>query len=150
MYIHPLIKMCDFHGGTQRCSNIRMTCIDLRSQITSNPVILGIVKRYQIPFPELQPFQVSTPLSLPMPQEKIMLADQEIQELLGEGAIKQYLISKSISGFSFSSSREGCKSPSRNKLETAHSVCAFRNGERLFLLKKLFKKEDYTNFFKKV
>ena len=148
MYIHPLIKMFDFHGGTQRCSNIRMTCIDPRSQITSNPVILGIVKRYQIPFPELQPFQVSTPLSLPMPQEKIMLADQEIQELLGEGAIKlEHPISKSISGFSFSSSREGCKSPSRNKLETAHSVCAFRNGERLFLLKKLFKKEDYMNFF---
>ena len=103
MYIHPSIKMFDFHGGTQRCSNIRMTCIDLRSQITSNPVILGIVKRYQIPFPELQPFQVSTPLSLPMPQEKIMLADQEIQELLGEGAIKlstpsqnQYLGSVSL------------------------------------------------------
>ena len=141
MYIHPLIKMCDFHGGTQRCSNIRMTCIDLRSQITSNPVILGIVKRYQIPFLELQPFQLSA-------QEKIMLADQEIQELLGEGAIKlEHPISKSISGFSFSSSREGCKSPSRNKLETAHSVCAFRNGERLFLLKNLFKKEDYMNFF---
>ena len=59
----------------------------------------------------------------------------------------EHPISKSISGFSFSSSREGCKSPSRNKLETAHSVCAFRNGERLFLLKKLFKKEDYMNFF---
>ena len=48
-------------------------------KITSNPLILDIVKEYQIPFLESKPFQLSPSTSLSISQRQMLLVDQQIQ-----------------------------------------------------------------------
>ena len=73
--------------------------------MTSDTVILDIVKGYQKPFVDLKSCQVSALPSLNMNQEEILLENQEIQELLGEGTVRSdqflssiFLISKKNGG----------------------------------------------------
>ena len=56
-------------------------------KITSNPVILDIVKEYQIPFLESKPFQLSPSTSLSISQRQMLLVDQQIQQFLRKTAI---------------------------------------------------------------
>ena len=46
------------------------------------------MKGYQTPFVDLKPCQVSALPSLNMNQEEVLLENEELQELLGEGTIK--------------------------------------------------------------
>ena len=46
------------------------------------------MKGYQTPFVDLKPCQVSAFPSLNMNQEEVLLENEELQELLGEGTTK--------------------------------------------------------------
>ena len=75
-------------------------------------MILKIVKGYQFLFLDLEPFQVSPPLSISMTQDETLLVIIETKNkgMVKEGCDKtEHSIGKSICQFSSSNSRKRCR-----------------------------------------
>ena len=90
MHLHPVIKNLISLTNLHKIPTKGRLAFFLGnwSKMTSDTVILDTVKGYQKPFVDLKPYQVSALPSLNMNQEEILLENQEIQELLGEGTVK--------------------------------------------------------------
>ena len=86
-----------------------------------------------------------------MPQEEILLADQEIHELLGEGAIKLSTPSQNqcLSSISLVPEKDVGHYQEIKSKHLAHFVCAFRNGE-ITPSKKAFQERGPHEFLKKI
>ena len=115
-------------------------------KLTNNPLILELVKGYQIPFLS-EPSQTAPPSSISMSQEETAIVDQEIQEMLKKDTIKlvQPNTKKSISKFNIYGSKKGLQTSPCDKpkeIEQRHSLYPSQNGG-LFLLKKALLKRDY-------
>ena len=85
-----------------------------------------------------------------MPQEEILLADQEIHELLGEGAIKLSTPSQNqcLSSISLVPEKDVGHYQEIKSKHLAHFLCAFRNGE-ITPSKKAFQERGPHEFLKK-
>ena len=92
-YLHACAcsnKKSDFSNKSAQNPNKRAASVFSWELVKDNKrtVILDIVKGYQTPFVDLKPCQVSALASLKMSQEEVLLENEELQELLGEGTIK--------------------------------------------------------------